>query len=115
MPQDVDNGVIRANFEEGIIRSVPAIKHLLNNPQMIVEPKTEGAFVRLPPRITLHPHPHIDIRGTEALSVSIQVILSPSPPQNSRPAPPHESETQPRNLRDLRVTDLNYFYSLKTH
>jgi hypothetical protein len=81
---------------------------------MIVEPKTEGTFVRLPPRIALHSHPHIDIRETEAPSVSIQVILSPSP-QNSRPAPPQESETQPRNLRDLRLTDLDYFYSLKTH
>ena len=52
MPQDVDNGVIRANFEEGIIRSVPAIKHLLNNPQQPANDRRtkNGGGVRTPSR-----------------------------------------------------------------
>jgi hypothetical protein len=56
MPQDIDDAIIRADPEEGIIRSVPAFKHLFDNPLMIIEPKAEGAFIRLPPRIALHPH-----------------------------------------------------------
>ena len=58
MPQNINDPVIRANLEEGITWSVPTLKHLLNNAQMIVEPKAKRTFVRLPSRIALHAHPH---------------------------------------------------------
>ena len=58
MPQDVDIPIVRANFEEDILRSVPLVEHLLDHILMPVHSKTERPFLRvLPLTLTLERYP----------------------------------------------------------
>jgi hypothetical protein len=58
-PQDVKVAVIRPNFVKGIMKAVPLIQQLLYQVFVLIKPKTDRSFVRLPTRITIHLQLHL--------------------------------------------------------
>ena len=58
-PQDEKIAVIRPNFVKGIMRAVPLIQQLLYQVFVLIKPKTDRSFVRLPARITIHLQLHL--------------------------------------------------------
>jgi hypothetical protein len=58
MFKDVQVRIIRANFVEGIIGSVPLIQDFLNQVFLLVHAKAKRPLFRFVPRVGLHLHSH---------------------------------------------------------
>lgn len=54
MPENVEIAVLRAHFEELLVRPIPLIKHFLNTVIVPIKLKRNGPLVRLSPGITLN-------------------------------------------------------------
>ena len=53
-PKNVEIAVIRANFEESIMRTVPLVENFLDEVVVIIKTKADGPLVRFSPGITFH-------------------------------------------------------------
>src|SRR5258706_329564 len=54
-PEDVQIPIIRAYFEERIIRRIPLVANLLDQVLTLIKPKAGWAFIRFPAGVALHP------------------------------------------------------------
>jgi hypothetical protein len=58
VPQDIQIAIVRPDFVENGLRPIPLIDRFLDHVFPIPELKPHGPFVRLSPRIRLHPWDH---------------------------------------------------------
>jgi hypothetical protein len=58
VPNDVEIAIIHADFAKHMLRPVPLIHHFLNRVLVLAQPKANGPFIRLPPRVALHLDSH---------------------------------------------------------
>ena len=58
LAQNVQVPIVRAHFEERVIRSIPLIQRFLDNVQSLAEMEPDKSLSRFSSRITVHPDLH---------------------------------------------------------
>ena len=58
LAQNVKVSIVRAHFEERVIRSIPLIQKFLDNVQSLAEMESDRSLIRFSTRITFHPDLH---------------------------------------------------------